>query len=104
MIKNIGIVSLHENIEVACIEDVKQSLDKIFISINMSSKVNQGITVPTLGRASLFCIWCFVMIFIVSFTAYKSKAGLELWTVDFFEEILFFVIYVPALVEYISES
>lgn len=97
-------MSIHENIEVAEIEDIKKSLDKIFIAMNMSTKVGQGITVPALGRAALFWIWCAVMIFAVSFLAHKSKAGLELWTVDFFETMIFFIISVPALVEYISEE
>lgn len=104
VIRGIGIVSIHENIEVASIEDIKLSLDKIFIAMNMSSKVSQGITVPAIGRALLFWIWSLAMICTVSFLAYTSKAGLQLWTVDFFEAILFSIISVPALVEYISEE
>lgn len=104
VVRDGGIFARGDKIKVRSMDSIKKSLDKIFMAMSMSEKREEGIAVPCLWRAVLLIAWVLGMLVVVSILAVKKLGGLELWTMEYFQAVVFMAISVPALVEFWSDE
>lgn len=103
VLKDTEIVEIRP-LNVASVVELQGALNKIFVAMRMSRKVERGLAVPALGRAAAIWAWLIGVLGLVTFGAWIGWSGLELWEMDYFEAVVFACLSVPALVEYISEE
>lgn len=101
--KNEGIVSLVE-LPVTSHDEIKKSLDKIFVAMTLSKYDDRGIMVPSLMRAFFIYTWLAGAIFFITFGSIRGISSIEIWSKDYFESIIFVAISVPALITYITDE
>lgn len=106
VVRDLGIVYFPplKNLPVASTAEIEKSLDKIFLAMTMGTFDEKGVIVPSLGRAMAMYSWIICMLVLLTFATVKRWAEFKIWSKDYFEMLLFVIISVPALLEYITSE
>lgn len=101
--KSEGIVVLRP-MEVASQEEIKKSLDKIFVAMVLSKYDDQGVIVPSLSRAFTIYAWLISTIILVTYGSISGWSSIQIFSKDYFEVLVFVSVSVPALIQYVSDE
>lgn len=106
VVRDLGIVYFpqHNSLPIASTAEIEKSLDKIFLTMTIASFDEQGVIVPSLGHAMMMYSWILGMLIFLTFAAVKRWVEFTMWSKDYFEVLVFAIISVPALLEYIASE
>lgn len=90
--------------QVAPLDEIKSSLDKIFLAMHLAYKTDLGVVVPDTLRAVCVWSWLLAMTVLVTAAAISGWSEVRIWSKDYFEMLVFTCVSVPLLVEYMTDE